>query len=151
MIQALWHFKNRLSVGSAYTVAEIKAACNMLTVIRVDDIRETIMNFTKEDTEEVGTSSSFGRDAIRRPCAGFQKLKEWQIAQFRQAVDEDKWYMSEKEGHEVRWEVAEHDFVEHGCYGLALHWREEYCSHICEYSGSCLLAARFLSEALASH
>ncbi len=79
-------------------------------------------------------------------CAGFRELKNWQVDQYRQAVDENRWYMAEKLGRPVDWSEAEYDFCKHGYYGCAEKWRKEYCGEICPVRKNCLLALRMMKE-----
>ncbi|MBN2162662.1 MAG: hypothetical protein JXR25_10345 [Pontiellaceae bacterium] len=80
-------------------------------------------------------------------CSGFRSLQEWQITQYCKAVDENKWYMSERRGSEVSWREAERDFMEHGYFGLARQWREQYCQTICRFGHHCRLGDKFVSAA----
>ena len=72
-------------------------------------------------------------------CRSFEELKNWQVAQYQSAVDENKWYMSERSGYEIDWRSAEKDFVDHEYYGCAEKWREKYCMVLCPYYASCAL------------
>lgn len=76
-------------------------------------------------------------------CRGFVGLKQWQIAQYIAAVNENKWYLSEGVGRDVGWAVAEADFLNNGFYGCADRWRKHHCAHICKYSLICELAKHF--------
>ncbi len=91
--------------------------------------------------------SDRGNPVCNRGCQGFRSLKMWQVAQYRRAVEENKWYLSERCGHEVGWYEAEQDFLQHGYYGLAGPWREYYCQHVCEFGEICALGAMFRNAA----
>ena len=82
-------------------------------------------------------------DFTRATCRAFRKLKNWQIEQYRKAVDENKWYMNEKLGRIVGWKEAEADFLQNGYYGCAPKWRKEYCSSHCGFFTSCTLGQQF--------
>lgn len=76
-------------------------------------------------------------------CQAFRKLKNWQIEQYRRAVDENKWYMSEKSGRIIGWKEAERDFLQNAYYGCAPKWRKEYCSEHCHFFSGCELGRQF--------
>lgn len=85
-------------------------------------------------------------DAGQLKCPGFQALKNWQVERYQQAVNENRWYMSQRHGRWVDWKEAEQDFLMQGCYGCAELWRQEYCVEICPYKSSCLLALCMVKE-----
>lgn len=87
------------------------------------------------------------RRVQNRACRAFCDLKDWQVRQYRKAVNENKWFMGEKLGREVRWAEAEQDFLENGYYGNAEKWREEYCTGLCPHSSDCSLAQQFCQNA----
>lgn len=78
-------------------------------------------------------------DFFHGTCRAFRKLKNWQIEQYRKAVDENKWYMNEKSDRFVDWSEAEADFIQNSYYGCAAKWRQEYCSQHCGYFSGCEL------------
>ncbi len=65
---------------------------------------------------------------------------EWQLRQYKRAVDEHKWYMSERLGYDVGWTAAEVSFVQNIVDGWAVdrvrEWRENTCPlrHKCAQS-----------------
>lgn len=79
-------------------------------------------------------------------CRAFSLLQAWQIKRYRRAVEENKWYLSEKTGRDVGWEEAELDFLVNGYYGCAPKWRVEYCSSKCNHFTGCTLGQNFCSE-----
>lgn len=81
-----------------------------------------------------------------RGCKAFRNLKNWQIDQYRMAVDENKWYMSERFGRHVDWEEAEEDFLHNGYYGCAPVWRKQYCGDRCEHFSGCDLGRNFCED-----
>ena len=82
----------------------------------------------------------------RKSCQAHTKLNEWQIRQYRRAIDENKWYMSERTGRTISWEEAEHDFVHNEYYGCAPKWRKEYCASRCHHFSHCYLGQLFAKE-----
>ena len=79
-------------------------------------------------------------------CKAHRNLNAWQIRKYRHAVNENKWYMSERLGRAVAWEEAEHDFLHNEYYGCAPKWRKEYCAGRCHYFTGCKLGQRFTKD-----
>lgn len=79
-------------------------------------------------------------------CRSYWKLNEWQIRQYRHAIEENKWYMSEREGRAVGWDEAERDFMHNGYYGCAVKWRKEYCARRCGHFTECKLGQLFADQ-----
>lgn len=79
-------------------------------------------------------------DSNRQGCRAFHALKDWQVGQYRKAVDENKWYMGERLGRQVDWAEAEADFLRNGYYGCAPKWRRHYCTSKCMHFATCELA-----------
>ena len=76
-------------------------------------------------------------------CRAFKKLKDWQVDQYRMAIDENMWYMGERLGRQVEWEEAENDFLHNGYYGCAPKWRRQYCQSKCIHFSTCDLGHLF--------
>ena len=93
------------------------------------------------------SGTQYRESAESGSCKAFRRLQAWQVAQYRKAVEENKWYLSERRGREVSWREAERDFLEHGYFGLAQQWRDEYCRSICEYGKRCQLGAQLVTAA----
>lgn len=87
-------------------------------------------------------SSSIGSEVVK--CRGFQALKSWQVERYRQAVKENRWFISQREYRRVNWTEAEQDFLNQDYYGCAEKWRQEYCGEICPFKENCLLAFQML-------
>lgn len=79
----------------------------------------------------------------KRSCKAFRKLKDWQVDQYRMAVDENMWFMGERLGRTVEWKEAEDDFLHNGYYGCAPKWRKEYCAVKCTHFHTCDLGRSF--------
>jgi hypothetical protein len=94
----------------------------------------------KPDTKE----KQVGSDGLG--CKAFQKLKDFQVDQYRIAVDENKWYMAERLNRFVDWEEAEEDFLHHGYYGCAPVWRKEYCASQCPHFATCSLGQHLVKS-----
>ena len=91
-------------------------------------------------SEESGNLSDFNG------CKAHLNLNEWQIRQYRHAVNENKWHMSERLGRAVAWEEAEHDFLHNEYYGCAPKWRKEYCAGRCHHFTGCKLGQHFAEQ-----
>ena len=79
-------------------------------------------------------------------CKGLKKFNEWTANCFKSAVDEHKWYLSEKEFQDVGLRKAEMDFLRRHVEHCAAGWRVEYCSAICEQREDCELGKKFIER-----
>lgn len=103
-----------------------------------------VLSRSEETTRQRTPSESM--EAMK--CVGFHELKDWQIQQYRQAVNEHRTELSQQLNRCVSWIEAELDFLENDCFGQAARWRNEYCGSICPSRERCLLAARMLNKQL---
>ena len=78
-------------------------------------------------------------------CNGFHELLDWQIIQYREAVNEHRADLSKAEGRCVCWQDAEKDFTAHDLGVMSEKWRVEYCGLLCEHRSNCFMAARFMA------
>jgi hypothetical protein len=88
------------------------------------------------DTKVTGTRDGF--------CNGIHELLDWQIIQYRYAVDEHRQDLSRLEGRCVAWQEAEKDFNTDDRAVMGEKWRVEYCGLICPLRTNCLTALHFL-------
>jgi hypothetical protein len=77
-------------------------------------------------------------------CAGFHDLLDWQIIQYRHAVNDYRLELSKTQHRFVPWKEAEREFSKKGLEFINEHWRMEYCGVICAQRKKCLLAVPFL-------
>jgi hypothetical protein len=77
-------------------------------------------------------------------CAGIHELIDWEIVQYRTAVNGHRIDLSKAEGRCVAWQEAEQDFNAHDRAALGEKWRVEYCGLICPFRTKCLTALHFL-------
>ncbi|MDF7807536.1 hypothetical protein P4E94_08820 [Pontiellaceae bacterium B12219] len=98
--------------------------------------------FKKQNKKPDAKEKQTGSDGLG--CKAFQKLKDFQVDQYRMAVDENKWYMGERLNRMVDWEEAEEDFLHNGYYGCAPIWRKEYCADRCTHFATCGLGREFV-------
>jgi len=78
-------------------------------------------------------------------CVGFHELLDWQIIQYRQAVDEYRKELSKEQHRCVSWQEAEVEFSKMGLQNMGEQWRVEYCGLVCPHRSTCLLAMHFLN------
>ncbi len=78
-------------------------------------------------------------------CVGFHELLDWQIVQYRQAVDEYRKELSKEQHRCVSWQEAEREFSKMGLKNMGEQWRVEYCGLVCPERNTCLLAMHFLN------
>jgi hypothetical protein len=105
-----------------------------------------IANQSQQKTISSATDPTDEPTKNDRKCLSHQELNEWQVEQYRQAIDENKWYMSERMGRSVSWEEAEYDFLHNGYYGCAPKWRMEFCAHRCSHYPNCKLGQLFVKK-----
>ena len=77
-------------------------------------------------------------------CVGIHELIDWQIIQYRQAVDAHRLDLSKAEGRCVAWQDAEKDFNNGDRTVMDDKWRVEYCGLVCPSRNKCLIALHFL-------
>jgi hypothetical protein len=92
----------------------------------------------QENTKKTGVLENNGQ------CVGIHELVDWQIIQYRQAVDAHRLDLSKAEGRCVAWQEAEKDFNKADRAAMDEKWRVEYCGMVCPQSNKCLIALHFL-------
>lgn len=81
-----------------------------------------------------------------KACVGVHELLDWQIIQYRKAVDEYRKILSKEQHRCVSWQEAELEFSKMGLENTGEQWRIEYCGLICPERHKCLLALQFLQS-----
>ncbi|WP_372808343.1 hypothetical protein [Pontiella sp.] len=81
-----------------------------------------------------------------RSCTGIHELLDWQIVQYRRAIDAHRLDLSKAEGRCVAWHEAEQDFNAHDRRRMAEQSRIEYCGLFCPDRNKCLTALHFLHQ-----
>ncbi len=104
------------------------------------------MRAERNTIKQTGLGNSHTEEAEVPKCSGFHDLTRWQVERYRQAVNENRWYMGQKYNRWIDWVEAEQDFLNQGYYGCAEKWRQEYCGEICPFKGDCLLAIQLVKE-----
>jgi hypothetical protein len=62
------------------------------------------------------------------------------------AIEEDKWYLSEAQHHDVGWEVAKEHFFKTYSSGFAAGFKACYCALTCPARRGCALAQQWKVE-----
>jgi hypothetical protein len=70
-------------------------------------------------------------------CEHFFELMKVQKDMIEKSINENKWYMSEKVGHDVGWTEAEIDFIIKHLTIVAKRFREKFCGDVCEFRDDC--------------
>ncbi|MCF7854821.1 MAG: DUF4032 domain-containing protein [Candidatus Pacebacteria bacterium] len=73
-------------------------------------------------------------------CKGFDDYMAEQKRHFCEAVEEEKWYLSERAGTDVGFEEAMNSFLEHHVDDFAHTFRVRFCREQCPYRETCELA-----------
>jgi hypothetical protein len=76
----------------------------------------------------------------RETCPEFARYLEEFRRRFRHALDENKWYLSERRGYDVGEETATQDFLQNHFDRFAEKVRTEFCEHECTRQKNCPLA-----------
>ncbi len=75
--------------------------------------------------------------------SGCQNLRDYlahQREHLRRAIDENKWYLSEREGRDIGLAAAKHHFVEHHLDRVTHDFRVRYCGADCHRRAQCAVA-----------
>lgn len=70
-------------------------------------------------------------------CRNFKGAMAAQGSDLRNAIDEDKWYLSEREGHDVGRGCAEKHFLDAFFVRWATNWRKVWCNERCPFRDQC--------------
>lgn len=70
-------------------------------------------------------------------CRNFKGAMETQGRELREAIEEDKWYLSERAGHDVGQKCAEIHFLDAFVQRWAQNWRKVWCSERCPFRDVC--------------
>jgi hypothetical protein len=70
-------------------------------------------------------------------CEHLSEMLEAQTAALREAISEDKWYLSERAGYDIGFEKAQADFLEKYVMAWGAGFRKAYCGYGCKYRDIC--------------
>ncbi|VGO14775.1 hypothetical protein PDESU_03344 [Pontiella desulfatans] len=79
-------------------------------------------------------------------CKAFPELMAWQIQILKDAIDEDKWLLSERAGRDVGLPFATADFERRHLRTCAISWRIMYCGSICDHRDGCDIGKRMVAR-----
>lgn len=79
-------------------------------------------------------------------CIGVHELIDFQIIEYRQAIDAHRIDLSKAEGRCVAWQEAEQDFSRNDRKLMGDKSRVEYCGMVCPHKDNCLMAVQFLNS-----
>ena len=65
-------------------------------------------------------------------CKQLKQLLEIETTALREEIERDKWYLSEKEGHDIGWEAAEQHYINTHLNGWAAGFKSCYCNQVCK-------------------
>ena len=71
-----------------------------------------------------------------KSCLNLAEYLSSERLQLSRAISEHKWYLSERAGHDVGYQVAEQHFIEHVLPAVADNFRMKYCEN-CENPTRC--------------
>jgi hypothetical protein len=73
-----------------------------------------------------------------------QDVFTYQASVIQKSIEEDKWYLSERAGHDVGWDVAKDHFFNTYSMGFAAGFRSSFCGLVCPKRFHCSIAAKYL-------
>lgn len=75
-------------------------------------------------------------------CEAFREFMSAQREELRREIDLDKWFLSEREGHDIGWTIAEQHYLEKYLPEFAKRFREEFCHKRCSKKERCFLKGK---------
>ena len=79
-------------------------------------------------------------------CKGLRALSTWNVGHLVEAIEENKWYLSEQQGYDVGFSTAELDFLNHHSDTWGAKWRVIYCGTVCELRDGCELGSKLVKR-----
>lgn len=70
-------------------------------------------------------------------CIQVKELLEAQKPHLERAINDNKWYLSEREHKDVGWNAAEYDFLENHLKSWAAGFKVCYCNYVCPNREDC--------------
>ncbi len=65
-------------------------------------------------------------------CTELKHLLKIEVKALREEIERDKYYESEKKGHDIGWAEAERHYIDTHLNGWAKGWKDCYCSQVCK-------------------
>ncbi|MFO7535932.1 MAG: hypothetical protein R6X19_09690 [Kiritimatiellia bacterium] len=78
--------------------------------------------------------------SLKSPCPEFSHYMREFRNRLKHALDENKWYLSEQEGHDVGEQSATQDFLQRHFDRFAEEIRTRFCEHQCARQKECPLS-----------
>jgi hypothetical protein len=79
-------------------------------------------------------------------CRNFNVFMRTERDALLRAIEEDKWYLSERAGYDVGWDYAKKHFAENFLHGFSVGYRREFCEKRCDYRLTCGLYQRYKAQ-----
>lgn len=76
---------------------------------------------------------------MEHECTCLKQLLNAEKPSLIKEISKNKYYLSQKEHHDVGWNIAEKDFIEHYLNTWATGFKAAYCNYICPASNNCAL------------
>jgi hypothetical protein len=74
---------------------------------------------------------------LNNMCTHLHQLLDAEKPVLRKEINKNKYYLSQKEHHDVGWKEAEKDFLEHYLKTWAAGFKAAYCNYICDVRNNC--------------
>ena len=74
---------------------------------------------------------------MEHKCTCLKQLLDAEKPVLIKEISKNKYYLSQKEHHDVGWKVAEKDFVEHYLNTWATGFKAAYCNFVCDVREDC--------------
>jgi hypothetical protein len=81
--------------------------------------------------------NGFTLGEMEHPCTCLRQLLEAEIPALRKEINKNKYYLSQKEHHDVGWKEAEKDFIEYHLKTWAGGFKAAFCNYICPAKDNC--------------
>ena len=78
-----------------------------------------------------------GETCTRKTCLNLGSLLEQERKDFEKAIEENKWFLSEKEGYDIGRQKAEKDFTQKHFKDWAEKEKEYFCMNFCPLKYGC--------------
>ncbi len=72
-------------------------------------------------------------------CSHLNELIKEEKPALIKAINENKYYLSQKENHDVGLQKAKEDFIANHLKTWATNFKDIYCNHVCIYEKDCSL------------
>ncbi|MCK4647800.1 hypothetical protein KAT24_02635 [Candidatus Pacearchaeota archaeon] len=70
-------------------------------------------------------------------CIRLKQLLDAEKPALRKEINKNKYYLSQKEHHDIEWKEAEKDFIAHYLNTWAAGFKAAYCNYVCDARNNC--------------